>query len=109
LYSCVVQVPSNNNNASYGLRQIYQKYLLPYEEYLARRAREAEEEAERKRAAEEDEALQAAEILEAMLGLGPAAYDLGMQTEGGQGNGSKRRKKVKASLIGLQQAYPRLA
>ncbi|WIA16623.1 hypothetical protein OEZ85_013288 [Tetradesmus obliquus] len=35
----ILQLPSGNNNASYSLRQIFQKYLLPYEEYEAERLR----------------------------------------------------------------------
>ncbi len=60
------QVPSNNNNAPYGLRQIYQKYLLPYDEFCANRASEAAQ-------SEHDEARAAAEILGA-LGLGQVSF-----------------------------------
>jgi ferric-dicitrate binding protein FerR (iron transport regulator) len=69
-----LQVPCSNNNAPYSLRQIYQKYLLPYEEQMSKKAREHQEEVERRRAAEHKEALEAAEILEAMLGMSAAAY-----------------------------------
>lgn len=40
-----MQLPTSNNNASYSLRQIYQKYLLPYERYAIEKLRREMDEA----------------------------------------------------------------
>lgn len=40
-----MQLPTSNNNASYSLRQIYQKYLLPYEDYAIEKLRREMDEA----------------------------------------------------------------
>lgn len=56
--------------------------MLPYEEHCAQRLNEEQEEAERKRSAEHDEALEAAEILEALgLGMGAGAYQPDMDDD----------------------------
>lgn len=76
---------STHSNVSYGLRLLYQKHLLPYEEHVTGVKAivvDAPEEGEGACVPpeEDEEVKDAAEILEAMLGLGagpakPAAED----------------------------------
>lgn len=92
-------MPCSNNNAPYSLRQIYQKYLLPYEEQMSKKAREHEEEVERRRAAEHKEALEAAEILEAMLGMSAPAYGSEDAERDPQGARKRKRGKVRPAAV----------
>lgn len=51
----LLQLPTGNNNASYSLRQIYQKYLLPYEEYEHEKLRREMDEAASNASGEQEE------------------------------------------------------
>jgi histone demethylase JARID1 len=69
-----LQVTSTSTNTNYGLRQLYQKCLLSYEQHVKSHqgagGAKQEPAPEEQLPSEEEEAVEAAEILEAMLGGG---------------------------------------
>jgi hypothetical protein len=97
----LLQLPSGNNNASYSLRQIYQKYLLPYEEYEAERLRREMDAA----AADDKEAEPAAAA--ALAAADPAAADKrALSPDAEEPPPAKKQKKQKVRQLGnLQEEY----
>jgi ribosomal protein L12E/L44/L45/RPP1/RPP2 len=97
------QLPSGNNNASYSLRQIYQKYLLPYEEYEAERLRREMDAA----AADENAGEKAAAAAPApAAAAGPAAAaaaaaDKRARSPDAEEPPAKKQKKPKVRHLGL--------
>ena len=75
----VLQLDDKSNNAAYTLRQVYQKHLLPYEEYDRDRETSAEasqcppansgSKASKRSSEPRDDAEEAADILNAIMGL----------------------------------------
>jgi hypothetical protein len=97
----LLQLPSGNNNASYSLRQIYQKYLLPYEEYEAERLRREMDAA----AADDNSGEKAAAAAPApAAAAGPAAADKRARSPDAEEPPAKKQKKPKVRRLGIHRS-----